>query len=38
MLKKALLRPLLIVAAFICGIIFPQLGEAQFIIRYFLKM
>ena len=36
MLKKALLRPLLIVAAFICGIIFPQLGEAQFIIRYFL--
>ena len=36
MLKKALLRPLLIVAAFVCGIIFPQLGEAQFIIRYFL--
>lgn len=36
MLKKALLRPLLIVAAFVCGIIFPQLGEAQFVIRYFL--
>lgn len=36
MLKKALLRPLLIVAAFICGILFPQLGEAQFVIRYFL--
>ena len=36
MLKKALIRPLLIIAAFICGAIFPKLGEATFIIRYFL--
>lgn len=36
MLKKALLRPLMIIAAFACGIIFPRLGEAQFVIRYFL--
>ena len=36
MLKKALLRPLLIVAAFVCGALFPKLGEANFVIRYFL--
>ena len=36
MLKKALFRPLLIVAAFACGALFPQLGEAKFVIRYFL--
>lgn len=36
MLKKALIRPLLIIAAFICGAIFPKLGEATFVIRYFL--
>ena len=36
MLKKALIRPLLIIAAFICGALFPKLGEATFVIRYFL--
>ena len=36
MLKKALIRPLLILAAFAAGAIFPKLGEATFVIRYFL--
>ena len=36
MLKKALIRPLLIIAAFALGAIFPKLGEATFVIRYFL--
>ena len=36
MLKKALIRPLLIIAAFAAGALFPALGDAKFVIRYFL--